>query len=663
MTPRAQLRQRITTTAMAFAVVFGALGARAVQLTVLQGEALTQRASRQHRQAVPMTAQRGAIVDRDGEVLALSRESAAVYLRPREWSAAPDAMAAVARLLDLPHDAMLQRVSAPAPFVWLQRQVPLERWSAIESMNLPGIGSEPARQRIYPQAALAGQVLGFTGVDGHGLEGIERALDAELRGEVEAVVVGHDARGRQFVLGEEWGSLPRAGAQIELTIDAGLQRVAEAELERAVRQYRAKAGTLVALDPATGEVLAMATVPRFDPNAVGAATPDQWRNRPVTDCYEPGSTFKAFLAAAALDAGVVRPTDRIACENGSWAVANRVIRDAHPHGVLSFADVIAQSSNIGTAKVAERLGRERFGRMLREFGFGAPTGIDLPGEAPGLLRPVERWRHINLVTTAYGQGVAVTPLQLTRAFGALANGGRLMRPYIVRRITGPDGEVRYAGHAHPEGQVLSPQTAATVTGLLVGVTENGTGKQARIDGFTVAGKTGTAQKVEPHSGRYSARDRMSSFVGYVPAEDPALVILVVIDTPRTATYGGVVAAPVFRAVAEYGLARRGVLPSGTRLRADAAGQPVHRSGPAARAPREADSPSLLPASATEIELPESGGLPSFLGLSMRDALVRAHEEGWDVRLEGSGYVVGQDPPPGAAPTDRRVTLRFGSDVS
>jgi cell division protein FtsI (penicillin-binding protein 3) len=669
---------------MVFAVVFGALGARAVQLTVLQGEALMQRASRQHRQAVPMTAQRGAIVDRYGEALALSRESAAVYLRPREWSAAPDTTAAVARLLDLPPDAVLQRASAPAPFVWLQRQVPLERWSAIESMKLPGIGSEPARQRIYPQGVLAGQVLGFTGVDGHGLEGIERALDAELRGEVEAVVVGHDARGRQFVLGEEWGSLPRAGAQIELTIDAGLQRVAEAELERAVRQYRAKAGTLVALDPTTGEVLAMATVPRFDPNAFSDATPDQWRNRAITDCYEPGSTFKAFLAAAALDAGVVRPADRIACENGRWAVANRVIRDAHPHDLLTFADVIAQSSNIGTAKVAERLGRERFGRMLREFGFGTPTGVDLPGEAPGLLRPVERWRHINLVTTAYGQGIAVTPLQLTRAFGALANGGRLMRPYVVRRITGPDGALRYAGRPHAEGQVVSPQTAAAVTGLLVGVTERGTGKQARVDGFAVAGKTGTAQKVEPRTGRYSPRDRMSSFVGYAPAEDPVLVILVVIDTPRTATYGGVVAAPVFRAVAEYGLARRGVRLSGTSLRADAepaaddvvppggaGGAPVvavglaaRGRGSAARALRDADSMSLVQAATTsELDRPASGGLPSFLGLSMRDALVQAHEEGWDVRLEGSGYVVRQDPPPGAAPIDRHVTLHFGSDLS
>ena len=309
MTARS-MRQRIATTAILFAAVFAALALRAVHLTVLEGEALRQRADRQHEQEVPLSAERGPIVDRYGEPLALSRESAAVYVRPREWSAAPDTLRTVARLLELPQDVVLQRASASAPFVWLRRQVPLDRWSALEDMKLPGIGSEPARQRVYPHGALAGQVLGFTGVDGHGLEGVERALDAEMRGEVEAMVVGHDARGRQFVLGEEWGSLPRAGAQIELTLDAALQRFAEAELERAVHEQGARAGTLVALDPGTGEVLAMATVPRFDPNQFATASAEQWRNRAITDCYEPGSTFKAVLASAAIDAGVVRPSDR-----------------------------------------------------------------------------------------------------------------------------------------------------------------------------------------------------------------------------------------------------------------------------------------------------------------------------------------------------------------
>ena len=640
------MRQRIATTAILFAIGFAALGARAVHLTLLQGEALKQRATRQHEEAVPLSAQRGPITDRFGEPLALSRESTAVYLRPREWTAGPDTVRTVARLLDLPQGVILERASAKAPFVWLRRQVPMDRWSAIENMKLPGIGGEPSPQRVYPHGALAGQVLGFTGVDGHGLEGIERTFDAELGGAAEAMVVGHDARGRQYVLGEGWGSLPRAGAQIELTLDAALQRFAEGELERAVREQEATAGTLVALDPTTGEVLAMATVPRFDPNQFSEASADRWRNRAVTDSYEPGSTFKTFLAAAALGDGVVRPDDRIACENGKWAVGNRVIRDSHPHGVLSFADVIAQSSNIGSAKVAERLGSERFGAVLKRFGFGRPTGVDLPGEVPGLLRPVDRWGRIHLVTTAFGQGIAVTPLQLTRAFAAIANHGQLMRPYVVRRITGPDGEVRYAGRPQSDGQAVSDRTAAAVTDLLVRVTEVGTGKQARIAGFTVAGKTGTAQKVDLHTGRYSARDRMSSFIGFVPAEDPAIVVLVVIDSPRKATYGGVVAAPVFRAVAEYALARRGILPHAEGM--------VSEISPV---------PGLQPISARLPEIAAPGGVPSFVGLSMREALVRAHAEGWTVHVQGSGYVASQDPPPGAVPGDRTVTLRFGANVS
>jgi cell division protein FtsI (penicillin-binding protein 3) len=642
------MRPRIAKTAALFGIAFSALGMRAAQLTVVQGGALQERATRQHQQAVPIAAERGAIVDRFGEPLALSRESAAVYVRPRQWSAGPEVVRTVARLLDMPQSALVERTAGPAPFVWLRRQVPLDRWSALERMQLPGIGSEPARERVYPHGALAAQVIGFTGVDGHGLEGIERALDAELRGEVEAVVVGHDARGRQFVLGEEWGSLPRAGAQIELTIDAALQRVAETELERAVREQEAKAGTLIALDPQSGEVLAMATVPRFDPNRFGDAGPAQWRNRAITDCYEPGSTFKAFLAAAALDAGVVRPEDRISCENGKWAVGNRVIRDSHPHGVLSFADVIAQSSNIGSAKVAERLGSERFGAMLQQFGFGKPTGVDLPGEVSGLLRPIDHWGRIHLVTTAFGQGIAVTPLQLARGFAAIANGGRVLRPYVVRRVSDADGTVRYTGHPHVEAQPLSPAVARAVTRLLVGVTETGTGKQARIDGVTVAGKTGTAQKVDPHTGHYSARDRMSSFVGYAPAEDPALLVLVVIDTPRKATYGGVVAAPVFRAVTAYGLARRGVLPHGE---------------PGSDEAIQAERPLLEPVVAAVPEIAAPGGLPSFVGLGMREALVRAHAEGLDVRVEGSGYVVRQEPPPGAMSADHRLTLHFGSNVS
>jgi cell division protein FtsI (penicillin-binding protein 3) len=649
------MRQRIAITAMLFAAAFGGLVLRAVHLTILQGDWLRQRATRQHQRAVPVAAQRGEIVDRYGEPLALSRESAAVYLRPREFSRQPEVVNAVARALDLPRDVVLRQASASAKFVWLQRQVPLEKWTAVEEMKFPGIGSEPARQRVYPHGPLASQVIGFTGVDGQGLEGVERALEAELRGGERALVVGHDGRGIPFdVDGGDTAAMPRDGAHVELTIDAALQRVAEDELERAVREFGARAGTVVALDPHTGEVLAMATVPRFDPNRGRAAQSDQIRNRAITDVYEPGSTFKAVLAAAALEAEVVRPEERIHCENGRYAVGNRTIRDAHPHGVLSFADVIAQSSNIGCAKVAERLGPERLAAMVKDLGFGTPTGIDLPGELPGLTRPVERWGRIHLVTTAFGQGIAVTPLQLTRAFAAIANGGALMRPYVVKRVTDDEGVVRRVGQPIVERQAMSRATADRVTQLLVRVTEAGTGKQAQIEGFSVAGKTGTAQKVDPHTGRYHPRDRMSSFIGFVPAEDPALVVLAVIDSPRKATYGGVVAAPIFKAVAEFGLTRRGVLPRVPVEPQRAAGplQPV-----AARV-EEAAEVELSPE-----QLATPGGAPSFVGLPMRDALVRAQSEGWAVRIEGSGYVTHQAPAPGVVAEDRTLTLYFSSSAS
>lgn len=648
------MRQRIATVAVLFAVLFGALALRVVQLTTVQSDGLKRRADKQHHRSLPLTATRGSILDRHGEALALSRDSASIYLRPREFTGQPDAVRTIAAVLDVPLAVVQQRANASAPFVWLQRQASLDQLNALEELKIRGIGSEPTRQRVYPHGQLAGHVLGFTNIDGQGLEGIERAFDAELRGGVQALVVGHDAWGGQFALGDGGAPAPPSGAHIELTLDLDLQRVAEEELERAVSQFKARAGTLVALDPNTGEVLAMANVPRFDPNHARGSVADQYRNRAVTDVYEPGSTFKAFLAAAAIEERVTRPEERIGCENGRYPVGRRTIRDAHPHGILTFSDVIAQSSNIGCAKIAERLGNERFGRMVKNLGFGAPTGIDLPGEMPGLFRPVDKWGRIHLVTTAFGQGIAVTPLQITRAFAAIANGGDLMRPYIVKRVTDDNGGVRYAATPYLERRVMSRQTAKTVNEMLVAVTESGTGKQARMEGYRVAGKTGTAQKVE--NGRYHPRDRMSSFIGYVPADDPKLVILVVIDTPRTATYGGVVAAPVFRAVAEYGLARRGVLPDAELIEA-AAPAPKSIRQAAASAPAEAEVADPF------LDIAAPGGVPSFLGLPMRDALVRAQADGWTVRVEGSGYVSKQAPLPGAVAADRTLTLYFASSAS
>lgn len=651
MTKRS-VRHRIAVTAGIVAMIFAVLMGRAVQLTILEGSELRGLAERQHRQRVALPPKRGPIVDRFGEPLALTRESAAVYVRPRQLEAGAETLSMVARLLGIAPNVMAAKVAAPAPFVWLDRQVPLDRWASVEELGVPGIGSERTRVRVYPHGGLAGHVLGFTSIDGQGLEGIERGLDADLRGEVEALDVERDARGRRMVVDGGWRPLPRVGATVELTIDAALQRAAEAALQKAVDEFQAEAGTAVVLEPHTGEVLALANEPRFDPNQFSGSSPGEWRNRAVTDVYEPGSTFKAFLAAAALDTGSIRAQDKIYCEHGRYPVGRRVIHDHHPLGVLTFAEVIHKSSNIGCAKVAEQIGSEGFAVAIERFGFGRKTGIDLPGEVPGMVRPVERWGRIHLITTAFGQGIAVTALQLTRAFAAIANGGVLMRPYVVRRVSTEDGRMRHVGRPHAEGRVISREAAAVLTDILRGVVEEGTGRQAKLDGFTVAGKTGTAQKVDPGTGRYHPRARMSSFIGFVPADDPRLVILVVIDSPRRATYGGVVAAPAFRQIAEVGLQRRGVRPEA---------EPEPPAEPPGLVQRVAAQLADLPE--IDDQLAETGAFPTFIGLSMRDALIRARQHGLTPHIEGSGYVVAQSPPPGSDPAEGEIWLEFGSPLN
>jgi cell division protein FtsI (penicillin-binding protein 3) len=636
-----------------FATFFLALAGRVVKLTTIDAPELRGKAIRQHTRRVSMTSQRGPIVDRHGDPLALTRHSAAVYIRPPQWQAGSESLGEIADLLDLPADVVAVKAEATAPFVWLDRQVPLDRWEQLERLGLLGIGSERSQERIYPQGALAGQLLGFIGIDGQGLEGVEQALDSDLAGEVDDRAVERDAWGRGIEAGDGRWTLPRAGAKVELTIDSGLQRVCEAELDKARLEYGAKAGLAVVLAPRSGEVLAMATVPRFDPNNFDQATRELWRNRPVTDSFEPGSTMKAIMAALALEEAVVRPDEAIFCENGRYRVGRRVIHDHHSYGLLPFSEVIALSSNIGSAKIAERLGKEKLSTGLKRFGFGSLTGINLPGESAGVVLPIEQWDHIHLVTNAFGQGSAVTALQLTRAFAALANGGLLMRPFVVRRVVDEGGRVLRAVHPQVERRVVSKKTAAAVTEMLTAVVEAGTGKAARIEGIRVAGKTGTAQKVDPKLRRYHPTDRMSSFIGYAPAEDPELAILVVLDTPKKATYGGVVAAPVFQRIAEYGLRRAGLL------------RPMPADPEPRRPPVEAPVAVQL-ASHPSPDLPatvEAGGMPSFLGLGMREALVRARLEGWRVSVEGTGYVVAQVPEVGALPEGKELRLRFGSGAS
>jgi cell division protein FtsI (penicillin-binding protein 3) len=659
-------RGRIVSVGVVLALVACALVGRAVQLMVVKGDLYARRADVQHSQAVTLTPQRGEIVDRDGDLLALSLDVPSIYLRPRQLGAAKDRLADVAKALHMPLARVQALAARTEPFVWLKRQALPRELAAVQSLELPGIGHFAEPRRVYPHGALAAHLLGFVGTDANGLGGIEKRFDREIRGEPRRLEVGRDARGREF-LTQATGAEPIAGSRVELTIDDRIQDVVERELEAGVQNVKAAGGAAVVLEPATGEILALANYPTFDPN-----DPRQWgdpklkdhlRNRALTDPYEPGSTFKAVLAAAALEEKVVDPADRIFCENGAYQIGKWTVNDAHPHGWLSFAEVIQYSSNIGCSKVADRLGRERYYDYLRKFGFGQRSGVELPGETAGILRDGKTWARIDLAVQSFGQGVSVTPLQMVAAYGAIANGGLLMRPYLVRRVVGPTGEVQRETQPTALRRVIREQTAHTTTELLRRVVEEkgGTGSKARLDDYPVAGKTGTAQKVDPNGRGYSSK-RIGSFVGYVPADAPRAVILVLIDEPTTAVYGGVVAAPVFKAIAEQTMKIMGVEPR--RTVEEPAPSPLQQAKAAPAKAGAVRKAVALPAAAPEPAIavmaddaPATSGTPSFLGMSLREALTRAQQTGFAVEVRGSGWVAEQDPRPGAPlAAERRLAL-------
>ena len=629
-----------------FAALFALDALRAVDLAVLRGPALARLAAMQHHQRIELLPHRGPIVDRAGEPLALSVDVPSIYVRPRELRATGNdpRVAALATALHLPARTLRTKLAGRQPFVWLKRQALPREAEAVARLALPGVYTVTEGRRFYPHGTLAAHVLGFVGIDSQGLEGLEQRYDRVIRGEPQYLEFDRDARGREMFTGGV-GAAPDHGNRLELTLDAAIQEATERELASGVASARAAGGAAVVLDPATGEVLALANVPTYNPNEPGDAADRRWRdrvrNRAITDPYEPGSTFKAVLAAAAIEERLVTPGELFFCEHGRFQAGGRTIHDSHPYGWLSFAEVIQFSSNIGASKVGERLGRDRYHRYLRAFGFGSRTGIELPGETPGIMRPVETWSRIDLATLSFGQGVSVTPLQMASAFATIANGGTLLRPFVVRRIVTPGGDVVLENGPTAVRRVVSTRSARTTTELLRRVVEEdgGTGAKARLDDFPVAGKTGTAQKVDPATGGYSSK-RIGSFVGFVPADEPRAVILVLIDEPSTSSFGGVVAAPVFRAIAGAVLKRLGVEPPAPTVLARAPG-----AAPAASKP--------TPAATTGTET------PSFLGLSMREALARAQASGWQVRVTGTGYVAAQEPLPGTPlASARQLALRL-----
>lgn len=532
---------------------YGALIARAVQLQALDASWLAERATRQHQSKVRLEPLRGELRDRNGVLLAGSAEVESVAASPRALRDPEAAARALSSALGVPLDEIRARLTGARSFAWLKRWVSPEGAESVRALGLRGVHLHPERKRFYPSRELAATLLGFAGRDGHGLAGVELAFDAALSGRSAQLPALRDARGRRLV---QVGAGPeRTGSSLVLALDARLQHRAEQVLERALERTGARHGSLVALDPWTGDVLAAAEAPGFDPNHFWRAEPARYRARALVDAFEPGSTLKPFTIALALEAGVVRPEQRFDCEDGEWQVADRRLRDWKRYGVLSVRDIVRLSSNIGAAKIAARLGSKALVGGLRDLGFGSRPGSGFPGEAAGALHDLGRDQVVERANLAFGQGLLVSALQLARAGAVLATDGLSVRPRLALAIERGGERIELPPSRTPP--VLSARTARTVRAMMEQVVESGTGRRAALPGHRVAGKTGTAQKAV--AGRYSQERFVASFLGIVPANEPRLVVVVVLDEPRRGEHtGGSAAAPAFRELAEFAVERLGI---------------------------------------------------------------------------------------------------------
>lgn len=552
--------QRLVGLLVVFVLGFSAILVRLVVLQVADASAYQELAHTQRGRVISVPAPRGSIFDRDLHELAMSLPAKAVFVDPALVHKPMHVARSAAAVLDLSAAEVYAAVTASDDrFVYLARGVDLETAERLEDMKLPGVGFLEETRRYYPAGAVASQVLGFAGVDGAGLEGLERQYDSLLSGRMGQAQVEEDPSGRMIPQAIRRDDPPVPGRDIVLTIDQDLQYLAQTSLERAVRTNKARGGTVIVMDPRTGDVLAMATYPWFDPNEFASSTPEEWRNRAITDVFEPGSVNKVIMAAATLELGLVTLDQRFNIFD-EIRIFDRTYHDAHSHGMqqMTLADIVAQSSNVGAITVAELLGDEMLASYLYEFGFGKRTGIGFPGESPGILAPPEEWWGTTLPSISIGQGVAVTALQMAGVYATIANRGVSVRPRLVRGTLGNDGAFA-PSPSSPARRVISEVTASAVTQILSHAVQVGTGGEAEIPGFWVAGKTGTAQKPKPNAPGYSDK-YVASFIGITPASDPALVVAAVLDEPAT-KYGGVAAAPLFQEVARFALASLRVPPA------------------------------------------------------------------------------------------------------
>ena len=642
------------------AAVYVLVVLRAFHIQILGVRGIRERGARQYSVKIPLVPKRGAILDRTGNELAVSLSTKSIFVQPAKLSSPEAAASLLSRRISRPAAELRRRFASEKSFLWVKRQMPSSTAEEIvkevrEALGRKGRGSEEGigiveePKRFYPNRELASSLLGFTDLDSAGIEGVELSLDKYLRGERAFLAGERDARGRVIVPSSTPVEVNSRGSSVSLTIDRNVQHVAESELKEAVARYNARGGIALVMQPKTGEVLAMASLPDYNPNAPGTALPEARKNHALTDTFEPGSTFKVFTMAAALETGCVKTSEKIFCENGSYRCAGRTLHDAHPHGWLTVPEVLKYSSNIGASKISERMDPERFYDTIRAFGFGTKTGIELTGEIGGILPPKGGFKGIRRATVSFGQGISVTPLQLASAMSAVVNGGKVMKPYIVREIRDPEGRIVYRGAPTELRRVLSPKTSEQLREMMgLVVQEDGTGTQARIKGFLVGGKTGTAQKVEVGTGRYSPNKRVSSFIGFLPLQDPELLILVVVDEPKGQVYGGVVAAPAFNQIAVKTAYHLGIPPT----------EPVAR----AEARREKEAPRRAVAITRVSTSPAESAMvmPDLRGLSMGRVVDVMGRYSVKLNLVGTGVARLQSPAPGQilAP-GAECTVNFG----
>jgi len=656
---------RLLLLVLAGALWAGAVTGRLGYLTLVRHRDYQALALKQQQRVIKITPERGTITDRNGNELAVSLPVKSCFAVPPEIADPALAARLLAPILKMPKRAIEARLRNRHSFVWVARRLPPDQVRQIADLNLRGIYFQREMERFYPKGQLAAQVLGFVDIDGHGQAGIEYTLDKAISGRPGEIHVYADGL-HHYYQRTEIPAIP--GAKVELTIDENIQYIVEKELARGVRDAHARGGTALVMNPNTGAVLAMANWPTFDPNQPGDASPAARQNRAISDVYEPGSTFKTITLSSAIDEGAVTPNEIFNCQMGAIDLNGRIIHDWHPFGLLTVAQILMHSSDVGAVKVALKLGPNRFYRYMRAYGFGSKTGIRLPWESAGLLRPPRMWSATAIGSMAMGQSVGVTTLQLIDAVSAIANGGLLNHPRIVRQIDA-DGRVIVPPDPPPT-RPISVATAATMRRLMEGVVLQGTGHYAQVDGYSVGGKTGTAQMVDPVTHRYSHSDYMASFIGFAPVNNPAVVILVVLDSVNPALNhgmyeGGQVSAPVFRRILQQALNYLGVppdlpIPSPLERAAltgqsagKAAGKTAHRPPNSAGASSKEFEVAAETTSSTETGAAAAAGpppgmfvMPSLVGKTVRAATERCLNLGLNPRLSGNGLAIGQTPEAG-----------------